>query len=237
MDFWKGWLEIYHGLALRRTCYLRQYWDPSQLSHLASRLLRLPAASFMAGCLLASAAPAWSAPPADPAPAQNSIPASKASFAHSGLKTVTYEVGNTLNNFLFLTAGVGGLAGGLLLTTFNTMQSWTVYTTNDYFWERLYPREPSKDGTGSFDVQQSAWRTTLKYMTGKPVVASIKIAAIYLYTGSAATALVFGTAATAGASVVFFVNNFAWDFYDQTAAPRIASEPQELPKISVGAAN
>ncbi len=56
-------------------------------------------------------------------------------------------------------------------------------------------------------------------MTGKPVVASIKIAAVYVYTGSVVTALVYGTAATAGASVIFFVNNVAWDFYDQMAAP------------------
>ena len=33
------------------------------------------------------------------------------------------------------------------------------------------------------------------------------------------TALVYGTAATAGASVIFFVNNLAWDIYDQMAAP------------------
>jgi uncharacterized membrane protein len=204
--------------------------------------MRLPTAAFAAGSLLALATPAYSAQLADPPvaatesmPTQATPAAPKATFAHSGLKQGTYEIGNTLNNFAFLTAGVGGLAGGLLLTTFNTMQSWTVYTTNDYFWEKLYPPQLSRDG--SFDAQQSAWRTTLKYMTGKPVVASIKIAAIYLYTGSVATAFVFGTAATLGASVVFFVNNLAWDFYDQTVAPRIGSEPLELPQVKVGAAN
>jgi uncharacterized membrane protein len=148
-----------------------------------------------------------------------------ASFAHSGLRTVTYEFGNTLNNFVFLSAGVGGVAGGALLTVFNTLQSWTVYTTNDYFWEKFYPRQASS--TDSFDPRQSFWRTTLKYMTGKPIVASIKIAAIYVYTGSAAVALAYGTAATMGASVVFFANNVAWDFYDQTIAPRIWPQQQE----------
>jgi hypothetical protein len=33
-------------------------------------------------------------------------------------------------------------------------------------------------------------RSEAQYMTGKPVVASIKIAAVYVYTGSAVTALV-----------------------------------------------
>ena len=56
-------------------------------------------------------------------------------------------------------------------------------------------------------------------MTGKPVVASIKIAAVYVYTGSLVTAFVYGSAATAGASAIFFLNNLAWDFYDQLAPP------------------
>lgn len=169
------------------------------------------------------AAPVWSAPPDAPAA---TAPAPAASLAHSGVKQLTYEVGNTINNFVFLTAA-SGLAGGALLTTFNTMQSWTVYTVNDYVWESLYPREASKDG--SFDVKQSFWHTTLKYMTGKPVVAGVKIAAISLYTGSMVTGLLYGTAATAGASVVFFANNLAWDFYDQLTTPQPAATTTSVP--------
>jgi uncharacterized membrane protein len=164
-----------------------------------------------------------------PAPATASAPVSTASFRHSGLKTVTYEVGNAIDNFVFLSAGAGAVTGGLFLTAFNTLQSWTVYTTNDYFWERYWPRDTSQDAGKSFDARQSFWRTTFKYMTGKPIVASIKIAALYAYTGSAATALVYGTAATAGASVIFFVNNLAWDFYDQYVAPRVGDEPVKTP--------
>jgi uncharacterized membrane protein len=181
--------------------------------------------------LLAPFASAWSATPADTAAPLDGSPSTKASFAHSGLKTVTYEIGNTLNNFAFLTAGTGELTGGVLLTAFNTLQSWTVYTTNDYLWERLYPRTTSKDATASFDVKQSFWHTSLKYMTGKPVVASIKIAAVYVYTGSAVTALVYGAAATAGASVIFFVNNLAWDFYDQMAAPPSSGHVHDRPPV------
>ena len=82
--------------------------------------------------LLTPFAPAWSAPPSNPAHAVDRTSGTKSSFAHSVLKTVTYEIGNTLNNFAFLTVGAGGLTGGVLLTAFNTLQSWTVYTTNDY---------------------------------------------------------------------------------------------------------
>jgi len=200
-----------------------QYCDPSWSSRFVSGVPRVAAVCLLAGSLLAPAAPAWSAAPAYPASAQGSAPAPKASLTHSGLKTLTYEVGNALNNFGFLTLGAGGLGAGLLLTAFNTVQSWTVYTANDYLWERFDPPQANNDDTGPFDVKQSLWRTTLKYMTGKPVVASIKIAALYVYTGSAVTAFAYGLAATAGASVVFFVNNIAWDYYDQmVACPRAA---------------
>jgi uncharacterized membrane protein len=208
---------------------MRLHEDPPQLRRGLTRLPGPFAACVMATVLLASATPAHSASPAVPGAAPATPPPVTASFTHSGLKTITYEIGNTLNNFGFLTAGAGALSGGLVLTAFNTLQSWTVYTVNDYFWSKYYPPEPSKDATGAFDINQSVWRTTLKYMTGKPVVASIKIAAIYVYTRSAATAFGYGLAATAGASVVFFLNNLAWDYYDQTVAVRnAASAPRKL---------
>ncbi|MGC1411930.1 MAG: hypothetical protein WA864_23635 [Acetobacteraceae bacterium] len=65
---------------------------------------RLPACLVIAS-LLTPFASAWSAAPTDPSPALDGAPGTKASFAHSGLKTVTYEIGNTLNNFAFLTVG------------------------------------------------------------------------------------------------------------------------------------
>jgi hypothetical protein len=185
------------------------------------RLAGLLSACCLAAGLLTWSAPGWSAEPTETVP-----PPGKHSFAHSGMKTATYEVGNTINNLIFLTAGTGGLVTGALLTGFNTMQSWTVYTTNDYLWEKFYPLQTGKDGSNVYDVQQSFWRTTWKYMTGKPVVASIKIAAIYVVTGSAAVAVAYGTAATAGASMVFFANNLAWDYYDQAVvgAPEAAKQ-------------
>lgn len=179
---------------------------------------RLPCALILAFSVCAGAASGQvtsgdTAKPADPE--AGAAPTARASLAHSSKKTFTYEIGNTLNNFLFLSAGTGGVVSGGMLTAFNTLQSMTVYTTNDYLWEKYYPRPVPKEGE-TFDIKESTWRTTLKYMTGKPVVASIKIAAIYVYTGSAAVAVMYGAAATTGASVVFFVNNLAWDYYDQS---------------------
>lgn len=204
---------------------MSQYPEPArQLRILAG------AAGYLVACLVAGtlAAPLCCAAPMEPVlaapvpvppPAHAGPPPATASFGHSGLKTATYEIGNALDNFIFLSAGSGSLVGGALLTSFNTLQSWTVYTTNDYLWQKLYPPAPKTDPNAAFDVKQSAWRTTLKYMTGKPVVASIKIAALYVYTGSIATAFGYGLAATAGASVVFFVNNLAWDYFDERATP------------------
>jgi uncharacterized membrane protein len=162
-------------------------------------------------------APAWSAPLSDPTP--GTAPAATASFARSGMRTFTYEIGNALDNFVILSIGSGDLGGGVLLTAFNTLQSWTVYTTNDYLWEKYSPPKRFTGAEDGFDANQSFWRTTFKYMTGKPVVASIKITALYVYTGSVATALGFGLAATAGASMIFFVNNMAWDYFSDRSAP------------------
>ncbi len=173
----------------------------------------------IAAMLLCLAIPAGSQASADPPAAQVEPVAPAASLGHSGVKYITYEIGNTINNFIFLSTA-SGLAGGALLTAFNTMQSWTVYSVNDYVWENIYPKQITADG--SFDAGQSFWHTSLKYLTGKPIVATIKIAAISLYTGSIATGVTYGLAATAGASVVFFVNNLAWDYYDQWTAPRTA---------------
>jgi uncharacterized membrane protein len=225
--------KLNRRMSTKRVCYVRRYGDSFRSTRFARCLCVFLIAILVAAGLFAPAAPAWSATPSDPAPAArvwSGIPddlqpildsrsPTNASFKHSGLKTGTYEIGNAINNFAILSVGAGGLTGGLILTAFNTLQSWTVYTTNDYLWQKYYPPKPSNEDNGPFDVKQSVWRTTLKYMTGKPVVAAIKITAIYIYTGSAATAFGYGLAATAGASAVFYINNLAWDYYDQAVAP------------------
>ena len=204
---------------------MRRYDEPSRPARGARGWRQLAAAGLVAGGVLALAAPAGAAGP-DPAP--DWLPAFKPSFTHSAIKTTTYEIANALDNFVILSVGAGGLGGGALLTAFNTLQSWTVYSTNDYLWQKYYPPDTSKAAAGAFDLQQSMQRTTLKYLTGKPVVASVKIAALYLYTGSAPTAFAYGLAATAGASVIFYLNNLAWDYYDQAVVPGHAFELRKL---------
>jgi len=97
--------------------------------------------------------------------------------------------------------------------------SWVVYTTNDYMWDSYAPPTTKQSQDEAFDATADVWRNTGKYLTFKPVVASLKLASLYLWTGSAAIAATFGTAAIMTNTVVFYVNNVAWDWYDWYSAP------------------
>lgn len=151
---------------------------------------------------------------ADPGPitAELALP----SFAHSSLRTLTYEVGATLNNFVFLSLATGSVVTGGGLTAFNTLQSWTVFTINDYLWNLYSPPQIQREGE-PFDSEESFRRTSWKYLTGKPVVTFNKILAISLYTGSFTTGVFYGLSAATGSSLIFFLNNIAWDYYSHLA--------------------
>ena len=45
---------------------------------------------------------------------------------------------------------------------------------------------PPKTAGEAFDAGADVWRNTAKFLTYKPVVASLKLASLYVYTGSAA---------------------------------------------------
>ena len=151
------------------------------------------------------------------------------SFAHSSLRTLTYEVGATLNNFVFLSLATGSVVTGGGLTAFNTLQSWTVFTINDYLWNLYSPPQIQREGE-AFDAEESLRRTSWKYLTGKPVVTFNKILAISLYTGSLSTGLFYGLSAATGSSVIFFLNNIAWDYYSHLAmqVPSLVADCQHV---------
>ena len=65
-----------------------------------------------------------------------------------------------------------------------------------------------------FDATADVWRNTGKFLTYKPVIASIKLASLYVVTGSAAVTTIIGAASIMTNTVVFYVNNVAWDWYD-----------------------
>ncbi len=149
-------------------------------------------------------------------PAAAQTPATDATLSHSALKGLTFKASTIIANLVIMSGAAGNVVGGVGLTAFVTAASWAVYTVNDYLWDSYAP--PPADR--SFDAADTAWRTTKKFLTYKPTVIVMGWAAIYAYTGSATTMLVFGTASTLSKTALFYVNNFAWDYYDWYTSPR-----------------
>ncbi len=148
------------------------------------------------------------------AEAPTQAPADGASLTHSAMKATTFKAGSTAVNLAILSYATGGVTGGVVLSGFMLASSWLWYTANDYLWDTYDPPPEKQSGAQEFDASADAWRNTKKYLTFKPVIGSVKLLSLYVYTGSAAVAGVFGTAAIASNTVVFFVNNMAWDWYD-----------------------
>ena len=144
---------------------------------------------------------------------------SDASLSHSAFKATTYKAGTTLVNFALLSAAAGGATGGAALAAIALGASWTLYTVNDYLWDRYEPPPAKQDATDSFDPDQDLWRNTKKFLTYKPAIAAFKYATVYAYTGSISAALIYGSATVVANTGVFYANNVAWDLYDWYLAP------------------
>jgi uncharacterized membrane protein len=148
-----------------------------------------------------------------------------ASLAHSAMKATTYKVGTTAVNYAIFSYAAGGAVGGALLAAIALGASWTLYTVNDYVWDRYDP-PPVKQTTGeAFDPQ--VWRNTKKFLTYKPAIAAVKYATVYVYTRSVMTTLVAGSATVLANTAVFYFNNVAWDYYDwrRSRAVRTVATP------------
>ena len=178
----------------------------------------------------AQIAPAPSPPAGSEAAPADSQPAGGASLLLSASKATTYKIGTALTNMLVFSAGTG-LVGGTVLTAFTTAQTWLIYTANDYFWDKYSPRQ-ARTGE-NFDVKESAWRSTEKFLTAKPLIVAIKLASIYAWTGSLAVTLVAGTVSTVATTGVFYVNNMGWDFYEWSQRPA-GPAPAAPPAIPPG---
>jgi uncharacterized membrane protein len=137
-----------------------------------------------------------------------------ASLSHSALKATTFKIGSTAANLAVLSYAAGGVVGGATLAGFMLASSWVLYTVNDYVWDRVDPPLAKQSADQPFDPSAEVWSTTKKFLTFKPLIATVKLAALYLYTGSASVTLVFGTAAILTNTGVFYLNNIAWDWYD-----------------------
>jgi uncharacterized membrane protein len=167
----------------------------------------------LAGCLLAALVAA-------PAAAQQEAPGD-ASMLHSAAKATTFKAGTVAVNLAVFSAATGGIFGGAVLTAFNLGKSWMIYAANDYLWDSYSPDASNRDGGQAFDSGASLWRTTEKFLTYKPVGTAVKFLSLYVYTGSAAIALSYGTASAVANTAVFYVNDYAWDLYEWAqSAPR-----------------
>lgn len=159
---------------------------------------------------------------AQPAPSPHAT--DQASLSHSALKATTFKAGTVVANLAILSYATGGLAGGAALTTFITASAWVFYTANDYLWDTYSPPPARENTNQAFDATADAWRNTEKYLTYKPVIASVKLGSLYLYTGSVAAMTVFGTASVLTNTAVFYANNMAWDWYNWSCtAPTVAA--------------
>jgi hypothetical protein len=155
---------------------------------------------------------------AQPAPSPHAT--DQASLSHSALKATTFKAGTVVANLAILSYATG-LAGGAALTTFITASAWVFYTANDYLWDTYSPPPARENTNQAFDATADAWRNTEKYLTYKPVIASVKLGSLYLYTGSVAAMTVFGTASVLTSIAVFYANNMAGDWY--STAPTVAA--------------
>jgi uncharacterized membrane protein len=141
-------------------------------------------------------------------------PAGSASLTHSALKATTFKVGSTATNLALLSYATGDVISGTALTVFMLASSWMIYTANDYIWDSYSPPPIKQAASEQFDATADVWRNTGKFLTYKPVIASIKLASLYVATGSVAVATIFGGASVLTNTGVFYLNNVAWDFYD-----------------------
>jgi len=181
-------------------------------------------------CLVPRATMAQTAPAPGAEAAPDTAPAGNASALLSATKATTYKIGTALTNLLILGAGTG-VVGGVVLTAFVTTESWLVYGVNDYLWDTYAPK-PAPRPDGSFDAAESAWRSTEKWLTYKPVVAAAKFGAIYVWTGSVPIMLTLGTATVLANTGVFYANNMGWDLYEWWTTPLVPGSlvpPQAVP--------
>jgi hypothetical protein len=189
-------------------------------------------AVFMAMWLFVGPAAAQTALATDGAAGQTGSPAAAeatgASLSHSAMKAITYKLATTTVNLTIYSVAAGSMVAGTALTVFGAAASLAVFTGNDYLWANHLPPPPKPDDGQGFDVTESAWRTTEKFLTYKAATLWIKVikaASLYAYTGSAAATLAAVSVATALNAGVFFANNLAWDYVDSLTTPPAAAPP------------
>ncbi len=115
-------------------------------------------------------------------------------------------------NMLFLRAATSSWIDAGILTSIYTGLSLSLFVTNDYLWDVYNPMRLDV-GTNRINFTESAKRTTLKFITYRTTFTAISAGILYTWTGSLKTTLTIGAALAITKAAMFYVNDFAWDWY------------------------
>jgi len=176
-------------------------WRQAAAAVIAMPILAVPAVTY-----------AQDAAPKDPPTAR------EARVTRSAYKATTYKIGTAAINLAALSYAFGNIVDGGALAAGTAVTSWAVYTVNDYFWDKYYPAPVRESADQAFDAKAEAWRTTLKYLTFKPLGLGQKFVWLYAWTGSASMMWTWGLGITTVNTAWFYANDMAWDWYDWYAA-------------------
>lgn len=143
---------------------------------------------------------------------QSSLVTPPASLQHSLMKGLTYKVMTITTNMLLLRAATGSWIDAAILTSIYTGLSLSLFVANDYLWDLYKPLRIDTSANG-IDFAESAKRTSLKFITYRTTFTALSAGILYLWTGSLKTTLTIGVALAIAKAAMFYVNDFAWDWY------------------------
>jgi hypothetical protein len=144
-------------------------------------------------------------------------PTKVASAGESTLRATTYKLGSFVINLAGYSYALGSVTGAGMAAAASGVIAWASFIAVDYVWDTYDPANAKTSADQAFDTGEAARRNTLKYLTFKPVALAEKYGVLYLFSGSLATTLTWGTGLTLLSSGFFFANGMAWDWYDWQA--------------------
>jgi hypothetical protein len=157
-------------------------------------------------------------------------PTKGASAGESTLRATTYKLGSFVINLAGYSYALGTVTGAGMAAAASGAIAWASFIAVDYVWDTYDPANAKMSADQAFDTGEAARRNTLKYLTFKPVALAEKYGVLYLFSGSLATTLTWGTGLTLLTSGFFFANGMAWDWYDWRTMP---AAPAPKPAVGV----
>ncbi|WP_168220428.1 hypothetical protein [Azospirillum thermophilum] len=147
-----------------------------------------------------------------------------ASIGNSAVRGLTYKTGTFLTNLLAFSYLTGSALDGTGMSALITAYSYGSYVATDYLWDTLYPRS-AEARTPQEVLEESAWRTTAKFVTYKAVNMPVMLGLSYYATGTGAGAVGLYAGLSVFKAGLFYANNMIWDYYDAYAGPARPAAP------------